>query len=176
MRSLGAEPDCDISIASTLCRGPAHIDADLARVCGPPMNGNRFQRIWLRQLRRWRPGFVVVALYGLVFQAVLGGAAMSASLAVGDNGRGIICRDTSGLPDTGRDGAQRGHGQNCVCQGLCPQHGGAGIGPVSGIARVLPRFRASPLFKPSAIAISAPCAMRCASFARAPPGFDSRFA
>jgi hypothetical protein len=131
----------------------------------------------LQRLRGRRSAFAVIAIYALVLQAIFGGAAMSASLALGADGHGIICRGDAGHGVADQDRAQKELGRNCVCQGLCPQHGAAGIDLAGGgMGQLRLQYRASALAERPEIAIPAPRHIRPASSARAPPGFGSHFA
>ncbi|SDR50043.1 hypothetical protein SAMN05519103_04046 [Rhizobiales bacterium GAS113] len=137
------------------------------------MRRMRFQRAWvegswIEPLREWRLAVSTLAIYGLVLQALLGGAAMSVSLAVSADGGTIICKGEAwhaGVPD----GAHQEHGQDCACQGLCAQHGGVGLDPSNRAAAPLPSRHASRLAGPPAIVIKVPRTLRRSGFARAPP-------
>ncbi|SEE06825.1 hypothetical protein SAMN05444161_4769 [Rhizobiales bacterium GAS191] len=132
------------------------------------MRRMRFQRAWIERLREWRLAVSTLAIYGLVLQALLGGAAMSASLAVSADGGTIICKGEAWHADV-PGGAPQEHGQNCACQGLCAQHGGVGLDPSSSAAAQLPSRHASRLAGPPAIVIKVPRTLRRSGFARAPP-------
>ncbi|MFI5014034.1 MAG: hypothetical protein ACHQAY_16980 [Hyphomicrobiales bacterium] len=111
----------------------------------------------------------MLAVYGLVLQALLSGAAASASIVSGASGAGIICRGDARHADPESDAAQRAHGRNCACQALCPQHLGAGIDPAGATVRLVPRHPASRLAELPANHVPGPSEARPASFARAPP-------
>ena len=115
-----------------------------------------------------RAALAVLAVYALVMQAVLGTAAMRASLLAA-GGEGIICRSDDGhrAAQAGKSG--RGHGEVCICQGLCPQHGGAGILPVADAARRIAPVGFARELIPVAALLPATSAGRRVASARAPP-------
>jgi hypothetical protein len=127
----------------------------------------------LKQMRGLRPVFAVLAIYALILQAVFATAAMGA-LPLGAASQGIaICRGDSGHADTGQGGTGQGHGESCACQGLCAQHGGAGIDPAAHLARWISPDRIGQKLVPAQTRSGPRSERRCGGFARAPPAMAS---
>ena len=122
-----------------------------------------------------RAALAVLAVYALVMQAMLGTAAMSASLLAGRSA-GIICRSDDGHSPTQPGGRGQGHGEACICLGLCPQHGGAGILPVPDAARRIAVVGFARELIPAAALLPAVSEGRRVAFARAPPDAGLRLA
>jgi hypothetical protein len=134
-------------------------------------------------MRGLRLAVSTLAIYGLILQAFLGGAAMSASFVASAGGETIICQGIGQASNgqlrhigDGSDKTQQAHSQNCACQGLCAQHGSFGLDHAVDAVGLVPARLASRLAGPRATAVTMPRSARQWGFARAPPRSGSPIA
>lgn len=130
------------------------------------------RRTLFEQLRRFRLAVAVLAMHGLLVQAVFLGAAISASLGSPPDELGIICRGDAAPVDAGRIPSPLGHG--CQCPALCPHHGCVAVWLGGNLGELAPRLRldASPVANRIIGLVAAPKSRD--GKARAPPVIGPR--
>jgi hypothetical protein len=127
----------------------------------------------LEQMRGLRPVLAVLAIYALVMQAVFATAALGALPLEAANQGVVICRGDSGHADTAQGGTGQGHHEGCACQGLCAQHGSAGIDPAALALRWISPDCIGQKLVPAVTHSALWSETRRGGFARAPPARGS---